>query len=237
MWWFEILLALGIAVVPRLIAQRRFAHAIIIAFWGHQALVSVRHVPIYCLLALPPIAVELNELWSAWAAKAGRTSVFVIIRGLGEDWRALPQGLSIVPLITAGSLLLIPGFCNWPSDFPAARFPTAIVSRNWNRIASHSAAAPVRVFSTDQWSDYLIYRLYPHLQTFFDGRSDYFMEWRGDDYRALMAGKPDCPGVLDRENVTVALVPAEWALAGYLRNSSSWRMLDSDSAAILFERR
>ena len=237
MYCFEILLLLGFAVLPRLISRRRFADALIVAFWAHQALVSVRHVPVYCVLAVPPIAVELNRVWSQWANRVSRRSVFAILHAAGEDWGKLQQTLSPAPWLAVVALAAIPGFSVWPSDFPASRFPSAVVSRNWARLSGHPGDPPLRVFSTDQWSDYLIYRLYPRVQTYFDGRSDFFMGWRGDQYRALMEGRPRSAAILEREGVGIALVPAGWALAGALTNDPAWKVLDRDSAAVLFERR
>ena len=111
-----------------------------------------------------------------------------------------------------------------------------MVSRN-ERALSAMSAGPVRIFSTDQWSDYLIYRLHPKVRTYFDGRSDFFAEWRGEDYRALMEGRPGCLAILDRERARFALVPATWPLSEMLRQNAEWRQVDRDSMALLFERR
>ena len=52
----------------------------------------------------------------------------------------------------------------------------------------HAAAMP-RILTSDQWADYLIFRLYPQQRVFFDGRSDFFGAAIGSDYRKLLAGE------------------------------------------------
>ena len=64
---------------------------------------------------------------------------------------------------------------------PPKRFRAGV--RSDSRIrparAGDAAARPsARIFTHDQWGDYLIYRLYPAHKVFIDGRSDFY----GDDF-------------------------------------------------------
>ncbi len=231
---FEILLALGIATVPALWRQRRLAECCLILFWAQQALGSVRHVPIYCLIAAPLIVTQLDAVWTKWTATQPPQSLAGLLRQIGIDWERWASGFSAAPAAVCAVLLFLPYSAAWPTDFPAAKFPTALVSRN-RRLLSSSTAAPVRVFSSDQWSDYLIYRLHPQVRTFFDGRSDFFGLWRGGDYTQLMEGRPGCSAILDREKIRFALIPSTWALAGLLASNPEWKRVDGDPQAILFQ--
>ena len=236
MLWFELLLVLAIAALPRLISRMRIRDAALILIWAHAALGSVRHVPLFLIVAAPLIAAELDSLLSGAAIRRGRNSLLAILRDVGNEWR--PQGgqWGLLPVAALIALFIVPRTSSWPADFPAKRFPSSIVSRN-ERALSEMTAGPVRIFSTDQWSDYLIYRLHPKVRTYFDGRSDFFAEWRGEDYRALMEGRPGCLAILDREQARFALVPANWPISELLRHNAEWRQVDRDSMALLFERR
>ena len=119
--------------------------------------------------------------------------------------------------------------------FPANKFPVELVERNLHCFTGNGET-PRRVFSSDQWSDYLIFRLYPRLRVFFDGRSDFYGPWRGRMYQRLMAGESDSTAVLDHENVELALVPNNWPLSGILRSSPAWRVASADAQGVLFER-
>jgi hypothetical protein len=232
MFWFEILLALGIATLPRLLASYRIRDAIVIAAWAHAALASVRHVPLYAIASAPVIAAELDRVLSG-AAKDSR-SAFAIVREIGREWSSAAPKVSLLPLAVLSAIFVFTPDSSWPADFPARLFPSSMVTRNLQAL---SANPPVHVFSTDQWSDYLIYRLHPKVQTWFDGRSDFFADWRGEDYRALMQGQPGCVRILDREHVRFALVPAKWPLSAMLQANPAWQVRDRDSGRILFQRR
>jgi hypothetical protein len=240
---FEILLVSGIAIVPILWSRRRLAEGCLILFWAHEALGSVRHVPIYCLVAAPLIAGQFEVLWSKWAALQPARSWAGLVRQMDVEWRqGLPgsspahAGFGLVPAAVCLALLAVSGTALWTTEFPAAAFPSALVSRNF-RLLSTSDAAPVRVFSSDQWSDFLIYRLHPRVRIFVDGRSDFFGPSRGGEYARLMEGRPGCSAILEREKVRFALIPSTWPLAGLLAADPQWRQVDRDNQAILFRRR
>jgi len=121
------------------------------------------------------------------------------------------------------------------SNFPQNKFPVALIERNpW--MFHVTTGRPQRVFSSDQWSDYLIFRCYPAVRIFFDGRSDFFGPWRGQAYERLMTGNAGAAGILTRENVDVALLPKDWPLTSLLGADANWLMVDSDEQAILYRR-
>ncbi|HCC57669.1 MAG TPA: hypothetical protein DEQ47_10480 [Solibacterales bacterium] len=232
---FEMLLALGLVLWPGLARRRRWAGCGLLLFWGHQALGSARHVPIYCVTAAPYISSELEACWARWSNRTGRAALGQVLRRAGAEWRAWTTGFSSAPALLCGVLLMFPWGQRWPADFPANKFPSAIVNRNWGLLGG-APGQPAAVFSSDQWSDYLIYRRYPALRVFFDGRSDFFAVWRGPAYSRLLQGSPGCVELLKPAGVRLALVPVEWPLAGLLATRSDWKPVDRDFQAILFER-
>ena len=118
--------------------------------------------------------------------------------------------------------------------FPEAVFPVLAVERNLQRLAP--MAAMPRVLTSDQWADYLIYRLYPQQRVFFDGRSDFFGPAIGSDYRKLLAGERPWRELLDRYQFDLALLPLDWALSTALDREPEWRLVYQDSVAVLYVR-
>jgi len=90
-----------------------------------------------------------------------------------------------------------------------------------------------RVFASDQWSDYLIWRNYPDQQVF---RHNYFGEKIAMDSLSLMNGMPEWKTLADRYNLNVMLIPRKSALSAVLAERPEWRILDQDSLAVLLER-
>jgi hypothetical protein len=118
--------------------------------------------------------------------------------------------------------------------FPETVFPVLAVERNLRRFVP--AAAMPRVLTSDQWADYLIFRLYPQQRVFFDGRSDFFGPAIGSDYRKLLAGERPWRELLDRYRFDLALLPLDWALSTALDREPEWRLVYQDSVAVLYAR-
>ena len=118
----------------------------------------------------------------------------------------------------------------WPRDFPEIKFPASVVDGYGERLAGG------RVFTSDQWADYLIYRGWPRQKVFIDGRSDFYGPSVGKEYLALVECWPKWDKLLKKYNFDTVLIPPEWPLAQMLRGQAGWRLLAGDSRAVLFER-
>jgi hypothetical protein len=229
---FEMLLFGGLICLWPLARRRRWHQVMIVAFWAHAGLVSARHVTVYVIAAVPPIAVELNTLWAAWTRSRSRRSVIGILRDLFRELR--PAALSTsawLPLFLA--LLALTRFGGpWPTDFPAS-FPTALLTRNADVIGTDRS----RIITVDLWGGYLNYKYYPHRRVFLDGRSDYYDRTVLDDFLALRAAGENWRDLLAKYDFAFALIPPDWPLARALKESPEWVLRDQDKTALLFERR
>jgi hypothetical protein len=127
-------------------------------------------------------------------------------------------------------LALVGSPLRWPRDFPAIKFPVALVDRQQKKLAG------ARVFTSDQWGDYLLYRFYPSQRVFIDGRSDFYGPALGKLYLRVAYGHTEWRSTLDRYAVTAVLAPPEWPLASILRQEPGWRLVEEDGPAALFER-
>jgi hypothetical protein len=228
---FELLLFLGIVCVGFLLARHRVVEALWILFWGHQALGSARHVPIFAMIAAPVVACELTRLWNHWSASASRRSLLGILSALAADSASgFRRGSLWAPLVAVILIALNPA-AQWPLDFPPQRFPISMVSRHAGTLKNG------RVFTPDQWADYLIYRFYPTQRVFFDGRSDFYGPAIGNQYLHLSQGRYDWEVILSRNEFNVVLSPVEWPLSSLLKREAGWRLVEDDGKSILFVRR
>jgi hypothetical protein len=230
---FEILLFAGLALLPVLYPRRLYAEMLLIVFWAHSALVSARHVPLYAILAAPICAAEASRLWSACSARFGRRSLGGTLRDCLRDFSAAPQRSSLwVPVLLVG-LAGLPW--DWPRDFPRNKFPVDAVNQNGGLIAPQSGEPP-RILTSDQWGDYLIYRLYPNERVFVDGRSDFYGPAVGQQYLDLLNAAHNWEGIVERNRFDLALLPFEWPLAQLLMRDPRWQVRYLDRQAILLER-
>jgi hypothetical protein len=93
-----------------------------------------------------------------------------------------------------------------------------------------------RILTSDQWADYLIFRLYPRQRVFFDGRSDFYGAALGADYRKLLVAERPWREVIDRYGFELALLPHDWPLSTTLDREPGWRRVYEDRVGVLFAR-
>jgi len=92
-----------------------------------------------------------------------------------------------------------------------------------------------RLFTTDQWADYLIYAQ-PGRQFFFDCRNDAYGDEVVKDYITVMTAASGWGSVLDKYSLNVALVPKTSAISAALSESNDWKLFYQDAPAAVFTR-
>jgi len=231
----EIFLFLGLISVLELVRRRRYQEVLMIVFWAHAALTSVRHATIYVIAAAPPIADQLSRLWQRWTGSSARGSVMGALRDLEHDMRPAAARTSVwVPAVVAVLAFSRVGG-NWPTDFPPT-FPTALLARNAGLLAGPERGN-ARILSPDLWGGYLAYKFYPNRRVFVDGRSDYFGPKVLEDYLSLRSAGDHWEEAAARYGFQFALIPPDWPLARALEQNNNWVLRDQDKVALLFERR
>jgi len=222
---FALLLLSGAAVAPR---GDRF-EALLVLVWGFLALRSARHVPFFAIAAAPILASGAAAYWGNLASHASRRSPIGIFWELAQEFGRRPRASIWLPVSAALGLLLAP-----PASFPDTLFPVRAVERNLQTLSP--PAVPPHILTSDQWADYLIFRLYPQQRVFFDGRSDFFGAVIGSDYRKLLGCEKPWRELLDRYQFDLALLPREWALNNALEREPGWRQVYADRVAVLYAR-
>ena len=219
----------GLALCGLYLRGKRFFEPLLLLGTAYASLISVRHSTVFVVLAAPMIAAELSSYWQSWVARQPRTSAARILDGLSSEKRAafsrnsiwLLAGLTAIFLWTPGAM--------WPAGFDAKMFPVELAAR-------HPELATARLFTSDQWADYLLYVNYPRQKVFYDDRAFYGAEM----YRsvnALLSGQASWAAALDRYQVDRVLIEAGSPLSARLRESALWAVIDQDSTAELFARR
>ena len=150
------------------------------------------------------------------------------IAQIESEWRL--HVVSVAIFVATAVLMTRPGGVpKLRAEFSAERFPVNVIPV----LEQHGMG---RVFTRDQWADYLIYRMYPSMQVYFDGRSDFYGNDFVNEYSKVMAASTGWDKVLDRYAVDRALLPVDEALAAVMKATPGWRVVYDDHKAILFER-
>jgi len=242
--YFETLLTLAIAAAFWHLASGRLIQVMVLLSWTHLALFSVRNIPIFAVVAAPGIASAFRE----WLEYGRSSSSLKWLWRFSSSVSELESGLRLIAsrrkrdrlhciaclaVLTLGVLLAYPGhFKALHAEFDPNRFPVMAASA----LSQQAAPNSVRLYASWQWGGYLIYRLWPSLKVFDDGRTDFYGPVFVQDGLDVWDAKSNWSTVLAEYGVNAALLPADSALASVLRERPDWVSVYQDQVAVLFER-
>ena len=228
----------GISIVQSL-RHGRYAEVLLMLGWMHMALRAARHIPVFALVAAPVIARAVTELAAEMAAN--------LSGGLGAAWSGLLRFESDFAAIDRWPRVyltsaVVTGLVIWAALLPAPPDKlTAIFSpKRYPVKAIDSLSAKAfegRVFTDDEWGDYLIYRLTPSVKVFIDGRADFYGGKHMEEYLEILACKHDWDRRLAVHKIDRVLLPAGHCLATTIKESLRWSTVYDDGTSILFRRR
>ncbi len=205
--------------------QGAYERALLTLAMLHLALFSARHMPLAALtllpLALGSITAELRGFQSA------RIAAFLDYSERLRDWdRRVPGILPVAAAVVLAAVLV--SFST--TGFDPQVFPVKEVGYFSGREST------TRVFSSDQFGGYLIYRFGGRLRVFFDGRSDFYGTDFLKRYAEVAEVRPGWERVLEEERVNAVLVKPDQALAEALRANGHWLLAQNGTVAWVFER-
>lgn len=222
-----VLVAVGIGLS---IEQGNFARGILCLVLFTGALRSARGLPLLVLVGLP---LALSSICRAIENAKGLPSFVRDFANYNANLRKMDanfRGYALVPVllvlfvITSRSALF-----SKPTGFPEGTYPVALSAQ------IEKLPEDARLFSTDKFGGYLIYRFDGRRKVFFDGRSDYYGANFFKDYLLIPEVKPGWEAQWNRWNFTHALVPKDSTLTEMLP-VKGWRQIGKDETAILFEK-
>ena len=229
MFHYMLTLFLALAITGSLLKKHRLTEVLWLWFWAYNSLVSVRHVPLFMIVAVPIVAGEATGWWRRWLAAQPARSVARTLEAITSQYEthALRIGIWAPALVL---LLALSHSSRWPVNFYDGPFPVNVVEKHADEIARS------RIYTSDKWAGYLIYRNYPLQRVFFDDRHQYYGESMIADYLKIGAGNPGWRELLDRYGLNMALLPEDSALSSLLKMDAAWKMIESDGKIALFRR-
>jgi hypothetical protein len=186
----------------------------------YAALRSVRHMPIYVLVAVPILSTMLASCF-------GQT-------GLTKPARLKPPRTKIV--LNAIVLVFFVGFVVVRLHFVISHQPQAE--------AEHFPAAAVAFIGANHppgpmlnhydWGGYLIWRLYPQYPVFIDGRADVYGDALMDEFFSLYwVSQNNWRQLLEGRGIRMVLLPPDAPLVTALRETSDWKQVYADKIAVV----
>lgn len=194
---------------------------ILLVGFGYAALRSARNIPIFALIAAPILADQLRHLIGARAngSRALLTRGMRIVNGLILALAIIASGVRIVSVI------------GYQAAVERARFPVAAVDFLQARNARGG------VYNAYAWGGYLIWRGYPNLRVFIDGRADVYGDTFIEEvYLKVYRGSADWHALLALYDVRLVLLEPQAPVVAQLERAVEWRRIYVDAQAVIFER-
>jgi hypothetical protein len=212
------------ALSPRRLRPREI---LLLSVTTYAALRSVRHIPIYALIAIP----ILSAMVQPWLQE-----------------RRVEQGLKskLTPVTPAKALLnaaLLTGFliflvarvryvANRQAEAEAKDLPAAATSF----IAVKRPPAPM--LNHYNWGGYFIWKLYPEYRVYIDGRADLYGDAFMDDLATTYYLKGDSwRSPFEKWGIRTVVLPPDAPLVTALRALPDWETIYADSQAVILARK
>lgn len=218
-------LLIGVIGGAAALGTRNVSRFLLAVLFTAGALRSARMLPVAALVLLPLANGTISAVLRNAEMAAGLRRALDAFLQYGDRLRAVDlrcSGLAAIPL--AGLLLL--GASRLPAGFPADQFPV--------KAAASVQQLPLdgRIFSSDKFGGYLIYRFAGERKVFFDGRSDFYGAEFLKSYARMVQVRPGWQKDFARWKFSHALLPVDYSLIPALK-AEGWTEMHRDSTAVL----
>ncbi len=230
--FFEVMILLAAGAAFWNLQAGRITPALVGLMWTHLALLSARNIPLFMIVVAPFAGTWLQMVLVRLQPMPVIGAFFSTVREICEELKPLERAPRAYLLSAISTLLLAALFAcgakGFEAEFNAESFPSQVIP-----LVQRSAAQ--RIFTYDQWADYLIYRLYPKKPVFMDGRSDFFGTPIVNAAQHILAAQYDWKTQLNRFAVDMILVKPDAPLSEVLKMSPDWAMRFDDGKVLVFE--
>jgi hypothetical protein len=235
--FFELFIVL--TIVGAMLAHDRITTTglLLLLFSLHAGLYAVRNIPIAAIimtLVLGPVMTAAVSPGPDYQLRPRRLhSLLEIAQSISDSMVRLERqfrGYALAVAVMAASVALV-----FSGQILSAHFDEEIFPVKAAQFIAHRGIRD-HLFSTDTWSGYLIYTLYPATKVYFDDRHDFYGEAFIREYEKAFLATRQWREPLDRYQVGWVLMPTDSPLSTVLRESHDWRADYDDGLAIVFSR-
>ena len=239
----EILLLLGAVAAGNAIRQKRFVETGLLVLWGHLTLQSERHVTLAAVMLTPIIAEQLTRLLDEVGDKIAHaelllSKLFRRVRSWYREMMTIQRQMNDSVIYAAAAVFVVAAMSSGWGDkilspqFDKKRHPVEAV----DFIQQSPPSGPM--YSSDQFGGYLIYRLYPKIKVFVDGRSDFYRQGRVlQDADELATVGPEWQKLLDQYRIQWMVLERDEPLALIAQMSGQWTSIYEDKTAQILTRK
>jgi hypothetical protein len=234
--FFELMLLMAVITSVSNVRNGQFTEALLMLVWAHGGLLAARNIPIFMIAAAPPVAACFQQ----WLLRLPESTVAVWLRSAADKFNRVAEetgqtdSIARLHLVSALGITLVAVVVFAPhppkkfrAEFDPKSYPAAA-------LATLRSDPSARVFTHDEWGDYLIYKLSKTHKVFVDGRSDFYGDDFEEKYVDVLNVKYGWQKTLAGFGVDTILMPPNAPLTGALKESSNWRVVYDDGISLVF---
>jgi hypothetical protein len=230
-WPFLLLIVLALALLGPGPLRIRPRSLLVLAGWIGLGLVSMRHIPVAAVLAVPILAQAAaaacadTALGASWLRREAGLHAFET-RLRGRLWP--PTSVLLVAALLAAGVRMTPysgGNLFSPQVFP-------VQAMDW--VEAHPPSGPV--FNYFTWGGYLLHRAWPDVTVFMDAQTDFYGEALTREYEQVITLDGAWQQILEKYNVSWVIMPANSRLVRRLESMPGWTEVYLDGTAAVLER-
>ncbi|MCK5100351.1 MAG: hypothetical protein KAR45_19740, partial [Desulfobacteraceae bacterium] len=222
---FEILILSLFLLISRKKHKIGLLELTLLIFFIYQSFHAVRHIFLFCLLAVPILAKELTRIINKHDNRFTRRSRKIVF-----EQQTLKSDRLWIPLICITLIVLsLTATDLFKKDLYGRHLTSGAGSYIKNNIEKLS-----NPFNTENIGGALIYHFWPEIKVFGDDRSDFYGDdFYIDDYMETLLIKPKWENALKKYNVTSAIVSNQ-QLTTLMKASPNWQIAYQDKKSTIF---
>jgi len=200
----------------------RPSQLLLLAGMSYAALRSVRHIPLFVLVAAPILSELLSAALESWR-KAGRFGKSQPL----TRWKLLVNALILAAFLVFWGVRIRVVLQEQPES-EAKQFPARAVAF----LKAHQLPQPV--MNHYNWGGYFIWKLFPDYRVYIDGRADLYGDAFMEEFASAYFVKGEnwrAPFV--RWHIETVVLPPEAPLINALRLQPGWKEVFVDGQAVV----
>ena len=231
-WPYIFILLLAFLVLARGTTKLSWTHTLLLMAFTALSLYTSRMIPLFAIVATPIVAGGASQ-WLQ--SEYPQSRFFNIERNLSRMNSTSNGVIWIFVVVISVAILFIAGKTIDPNHqgnvFSNRFFPVEAVT--W--LQRHPQQG--HMFNEFDWGGYLLLKLWPDYQIFMDGHTHIYGEELTKEYERVTNLASGWENILDKYDVTWAIVRANAPLVTALEESNNWTVAYKDETAVILTRR
>ena len=179
-WPYFVVLALLLLSVPFSWRRQRLGDSALLVLFSLLSLRFLRMIPFFIIVAIPVLAANLSNL--------DLDRLWVQTSGSGRDSVSRERSIinnALIALLLLGIVASLPQIRLWLADAPATTLVSAYFPLGATGYLAEESEPGARVFNMPEWGGWMIWRLYPTVYVFCDGRIELYPLQVWSDYLTI----------------------------------------------------